>query len=147
MANHLNIPCYTSFYTNHYYFAPMDESYWELFKCPARYHEITDQAARDNLHKLYFMVQHAPIGFAADTHDETRLETFIEEVRNILVCEPEQFARAGSFMELAETMQLIGSIQADEKTRAKLKAISVAIQTELADLAECSFAQKWGEQA
>lgn len=145
VCHHLNIPCYTSSYTNHYYFAPMEDIYWELFKFPERYSEITDKAARDNLHKLYFIVQRAPTEFATDARDETRLDTFLEEVRNVLTCELEKFTREGSFMELGETVQLIGSMQANEKTRAKLKAASEAIQTELPDLAQCSFAKKWGE--
>lgn len=145
VCHHLNIPCYTSTYTNHCYFAPMKDIYWELFQCPERYSEITDKAARDNLHKLYFIVQRAPAEFAADACDETRLDTFLEEVRNVLACEPEKFAREGNFMELEETVQVIGSMQANEKTRAKLKAASDAIQMELPNLAQCAFAKKWGE--
>jgi hypothetical protein len=120
----------------------MEDTYWEMFKHPESYSEITDKAARDNLHKLYFIVQHAPAEFATDHRDESGLGAFIEEVRKVIAPSPGEFARVGGFMELAETVQLIASAQADEETHRKLKAVSDAIQAELPHLAQMSFKQK-----
>ena len=68
-------------------------------------------------------------------------------VRKVIAPQPEEFAREGGFMELAETVQLIGSAQATCETRGKLKAISNVIQIELLDLAQISFRRRWGEEA
>jgi hypothetical protein len=141
----LNIPCHTSHYTNRYYFMPMEDRYWEMFKHPERYSEITNKAARNNLHKLYFIVQRAPTEFATDHCGESGLSAFIGEVRKVIANVPGKCAQGGSFMELAETVQLIGSAQADDETREKLKAVSDAIQAELPHLAQMSFRQKWCE--
>lgn len=147
ICNQLNIPCYTCSYINRYYFGPMEQSYWKMFQHPEKYCEITDQTARENLHKLYFIVQRAPLEFAADQREESGLSAFLEEVRNVLESAPSQGKQQGSFLELGETLQLIGSTQASEETWEKLHMVADGMRAVLPELTQRSLVQKWGEES
>ena len=134
----MSIPCYSGHYTNHYYFAPMESSHWELFKYPERYHTIKDNSAIDNLRQLYFIPQRAANEFAAD-HGDRGLHAFIDEVRGVI--EQPTFAKEGTFMDLAETVQLIGHAQASDATRAKLARVIESLKRTLPDMEQAALKQ------
>jgi len=135
------IPSHTAHYTNNYYFAPMDEKYWEIFRRPAQYRMMTDKTALENLCQLYFIPQRAANRFAADT-SERGLSAFINEVRAVIAPDQAKFERDGGFMALAETVQLIGNANASEQTRAKLACVANTLQAELPNL-EAQALQIW----
>jgi len=125
----------TAHYVNNYYFAPMDEKYWEMFKRPAQYASILDKAALDNLRQLYFIPQRATHEFAADTGDRG-LSGFIDEMRTVIAPDQARFEKDGGIMALAEAVQLIGHANASAQTRAKLARVAEALQAVLPRLEE-----------
>jgi hypothetical protein len=132
------IPCYTARYNNNYYFAPMDDKHWEMFTQPGKYHTIIEQAALDNLRKLYFIPQRAANEFAADS-GTNGLAAFVDEVRAVIAPKQTKFEIEGGFMALAETVQLIGSARASRETQDKLARVMADIQAGLSDLEQQSF--------
>jgi hypothetical protein len=129
------IPFHTAHYTNNYFFAAMDETYWEIFKRPAQYRTIADKAALDNLRQLYFIPQRAANEFAADT-GERGLSAYIDEVRKVIAPDQARFGKDGGVMALAEAVQLIGHAKASAQTRAKLFRVAEALEAELPRLEE-----------
>ncbi|MGE0754619.1 MAG: class I SAM-dependent methyltransferase [Alphaproteobacteria bacterium] len=136
-----NIPCHTARFDNNYYFAPMAEKYWEMFKHPEQYHLITDKAALANLKQLYFIPQRAANEFAADTGDRG-LAAFVDEVRAVIAPNQTEFARKGGYMALAETVQLIGNANTSEETRGKIARVASSVQKQLPDITERAF-REW----
>jgi hypothetical protein len=58
---------------------------WQAFKNPHAYDALADAnpAAYEDLKRLYFVIQRAPLEFAAD-HSATGLAIFIDEIRRVI---------------------------------------------------------------
>jgi hypothetical protein len=74
---------------------------WQAFKQPRTYDvlAVSNPSAYEDLKRLYFIVQRAPIEFAAD-HSATGLKVFIDEVRQVI-------DRNHGVLPLAERMQVL----------------------------------------
>jgi hypothetical protein len=92
------IPCLSMNFTADLRFAIPDEKIWNLFRDPQKYAQLHGDAEED-LKRLMFITQRAPIEFAAD-HSSTGLSAYLDEIGNVI-------SRNGGILKLAETMQVI----------------------------------------
>lgn len=92
------IPCTDMSFTADLRFAIPDEKIWNLFRDPQKYAQLHGDAGED-LKRLMFITQRAPIEFAAD-HSSTGLSAYLDEIGNVI-------SRNGGVLKLAETMQVI----------------------------------------
>ena len=76
---------YQSEFPTKLFFGPLRDDEWRVFKNPQTYDTLADSnpPAYEDLKRLYFVVQRAPLEFAAD-HSETGLETFMDQVRVVI---------------------------------------------------------------
>ena len=67
------------------HFGLLRDDEWRAFKDPRTYDALaqSDPAAYEDLKRLYFVVQRAPLEFAAD-HSATGLGAFIDEIRPVI---------------------------------------------------------------
>jgi hypothetical protein len=96
-----NIPCPRMDFTADLRFAIPDEKVWNLFRDPQKYEQLCTrhpQAAED-LKRLMFITQRAPIEFAGD-HSHTGLSAYLDEVGEVL-------KNNAGILQLAESMQVI----------------------------------------
>jgi hypothetical protein len=82
-------------------FAIPDEKIWNYFRAPEEYAELckNNPAAAEDLKRLMFITQRAPIEFAAD-RSATGLNAYLDEIGDVLR------SNAG-ILKLAESMQVI----------------------------------------
>src|SRR5689334_8060754 len=73
---------------------------WNAFRNPSSYDSLAEAnpAAYEDLKRLYFIVQRAPLEFAADT-SITGLDSFMTEIRAVI-------ERKGGALPLAERLQV-----------------------------------------
>ncbi len=95
------IPCHRMDFTADLRFARPDEKIWSYFRDPARYEQLcaTHPEAAEDLNRLMFMTQRAPVEFAAD-HSPTGLSAYLDEIGDVL-------KRNAGILKLAESMQVI----------------------------------------
>ena len=95
------IPCLSVSFTADLRFAPPDEKMWNYFRDPQKYEQLCTlhPEAAEDLKRLMFVTQRAPIEFAAD-RSPTGLSAYLDEVRDVL-------KRNAGILQLAETMQVI----------------------------------------
>ena len=81
-------------------FGPLDDRDWDSFRHPERYADLLARkpGAGEDLKRLMFMPQRAPLEFASDT-SATGLGAFLDEIRGVLEAN-------GGVLKLAETMQV-----------------------------------------
>ena len=67
------------------FFGPLRDDEWRAFKDPRTYDAmaVSNPAAYEDLKRLYFVIQRAPLEFAAD-HSATGLESFIDQIRAVI---------------------------------------------------------------
>lgn len=92
------IPCLGKSFTADLRFAIPDGKIWNLFRDPQKYAQLHGDAEED-LKRLMFVTQRAPIEFAAD-HSSTGLSAYLDEIGDVI-------SRNGGILKLAETMQVI----------------------------------------
>ena len=95
------IPCLDMAFTANLQFGIPDKNIWNYFRDPQRYQELCTlhpQAAED-LKRLMFITQRAPLEFAAD-HSSTGLSAYLEEIGDVL-------KGNRGILKLAEMMQVI----------------------------------------
>lgn len=92
------IPCLGKTFTADLRFAIPDVKIWNLFRDPQKYAQLHGDAEED-LKRLMFVTQRAPIEFAAD-HSSTGLSAYLDEIGEVI-------SRNGGILKLAETMQVI----------------------------------------
>jgi hypothetical protein len=95
------IPCLSMSFTADLRFASPDEKVWNLFRDPQKYAQLCalHPKAAEDLKRLMFVTQRAPIEFAVD-RSPTGLSAYLDEVGGVL-------KRNAGIMQLAETMQVI----------------------------------------
>ena len=81
----LRLPLYQMDFATKLQFGVLRLEDWEAFKDPLTYDRLADSnpGAYEDLKRLYFIVQRAPLEFAAD-HSETGLKVFIDETRKVI---------------------------------------------------------------
>jgi len=79
------LPLYEADFTTNLRFGKLGDSQWQAFKDPPSYDGLaaSSPAAYEDLKRLYFVVQRAPLEFAAD-HSAAGLTAFIDEVRRVI---------------------------------------------------------------
>jgi hypothetical protein len=92
------VPCLGMDFTADLRFAIPDEKVWNLYRDPQKYAQLPADAAQD-LSRLMFITQRAPIEFAAD-HSSTGLSAYLDEIGDVIL-------RNGGILKLAEAMQVI----------------------------------------
>jgi hypothetical protein len=101
------LPFYETEFITRLRFGLLQDAEWEIFENPQRYDAlaISNPAAFEDLQRLYFVVQRAPMEFAAD-HSGTGLHTFLKEIRAVIE------ANHG-VLPLAERMQVLTRADAE----------------------------------
>jgi hypothetical protein len=96
-----NIPCMRMDFTADLRFAKPDEKLWNLFRDPEQYGQLCTlhPEAAEDLKRLMFLTQRAPIEFAAD-RSPTGLSAYLDEIGAVL-------KRNAGILQLAESMQVI----------------------------------------
>jgi hypothetical protein len=81
----LHLPLYEMDFATNLRFGKLSESDWRAFKDPQAYDVLAESnpAAYQDLMRLYFVVQRAPLEFAAD-RSAMGLATFIDETRRVI---------------------------------------------------------------
>jgi hypothetical protein len=81
-------------------FGPLDDRDWDAFRHPERYADLLARrpGAGEDLKRLMFLPQRAPLEFASDA-TATGLTAFLDEIRSVLDAN-------GGVLKLAETMQV-----------------------------------------
>jgi hypothetical protein len=95
------VPCLRMDFTADLRFAIPDEKIWNYFRTPEKYAELckNNPAAAEDLKRLMFITQRAPIEFAAD-RSPTGLSAYLDEIGDVL-------KRNAGILKLAESMQVI----------------------------------------
>jgi len=95
------VPCMRMDFTADLRFAIPDENIWNYFRAPEKYAELctNNPAAAEDLKRLMFITQRAPIEFAAD-RSPTGLNVYLDEIGDVL-------KRNAGILKLAESMQVI----------------------------------------
>ncbi len=95
------VPCLRMDFTADLRFAIPDEKIWSYFRAPEKYAELctNNPAAAEDLKRLMFITQRAPIEFAAD-RSPTGLTAYLDEIGDVL-------KRNAGILKLAESMQVI----------------------------------------
>jgi hypothetical protein len=81
----LRLPLYQMDFRTNLRFGNLGDNEWRAFKDPQAYDALaaSDPAAYEDLKRLYFVVQRAPLEFAAD-HSATGVTAFIDEIRSVI---------------------------------------------------------------
>ncbi|HEY2107920.1 MAG TPA: hypothetical protein VGH29_19140, partial [Candidatus Binataceae bacterium] len=79
------LPMYEMEFTTNLRFGSLGDKEWRIFKDPGRYGALAESnpAAYEDLKRLYFIVQRAPLEFAAD-HSARGLNAFMDETRKVI---------------------------------------------------------------
>lgn len=79
------LPIYEMEFTTNLRFGSLGDEEWRIFKDPGRYDALAESnlAAYEDLKRLYFIVQRAPLEFAAD-HSAKGLNAFMDETRKVI---------------------------------------------------------------
>ena len=96
-----NVPCLRMDFTADLRFAIPDAKIWNQFRDPRRYEQLCREnpAAAEDLKRLMFITQRAPIEFASD-HSPTGLSAYLDEIGDVL-------KHNAGILKLAESMQVI----------------------------------------
>ncbi len=78
-------PLYEKEFVTRLRFGSLTDDEWRAFKDPQAYDVLADAnpAAYEDLKRLYFIVQRAPLEFAAD-HSANGLDAFIDQIRKVI---------------------------------------------------------------
>jgi hypothetical protein len=119
----LGLPLHEIQFTTDLRFGPLTNDEWTSFKDPLTYDRLADRkpAAYEDLKRLYFVVQRAPLEFAGD-NSATGLSAFIDQVRPVI-------EKSGSILPLAERMQVFCRADAPSKLRPVIPEAMAAART------------------
>jgi hypothetical protein len=83
------------------FMAGLTDDHWRLFREPRRYAELakSDPVACENLRRLMFVTQRAPLEFVADS-SSSGLTAYLREVRSVI-------ERNGGYLGLSERLQVV----------------------------------------
>jgi hypothetical protein len=84
-CSELRLPFYQAEFIANLRFGVLGDSEWQAFKDPRTYGQLADSnpQAYEDLKRLYFVVQRAPLEFEAD-RSPTGLNAFIDEIRPVI---------------------------------------------------------------
>jgi hypothetical protein len=87
-------------------FGPLRDGEWQSFSDPLTYDRLAEcnRGAYEDLKRLYFVVQRAPLEFACD-NSATGLSAFIKQIRPVI-------EKNRGVLPLAERMQVFGRTDA-----------------------------------
>lgn len=117
----LGLPLCQSEFVANLRFGLLRDDQWRSFKDPEAYDALADsnRGAYEDLKRLYFVVQRAPVEFAAD-RSPTGLNNFIDEIRQVIEAN-------GGILPLAERMQVFLTSDASPALRETvLEALSAS---------------------
>jgi hypothetical protein len=79
------LPLYQTEFVTNLHFGSLGDDEWRAFKDPLTYDALADSnpCAYEDLKRLYFVVQRAPLEFAED-HSATGLKVFIDGIRQVI---------------------------------------------------------------
>jgi hypothetical protein len=79
------LPLYEASFTANLSFGPLRDDEWRAFSDPRAYERLAgaNPAAYEDLKRLYFVVQRAPLEFATD-HTASGLDCFMSEIRGVI---------------------------------------------------------------
>ena len=102
----ISLPLYQTEFITRLKFGPLLDEEWQAFKNPEHYDLLADEnpMAYEDLKRLYFVIQRAPLEFGAD-HSETGLAVFIDQIRRVIE------ANQGALLS-AECMQVFSRVDA-----------------------------------
>jgi hypothetical protein len=85
VCDRLRLPLYNLRFTTDLRFGPLGHDEWTSFKAPQTYEALAERnpEAYEDLKKLYFVVQRAPLEFASD-FSTTGLSQFMDEIRPVI---------------------------------------------------------------
>jgi hypothetical protein len=119
----IDLPLYQTEFITRLKFGPLRDEEWQAFKNPEQYGRLVDEnpVAYEDLKRLYFVIQRAPLEFAGDRSD-TGLEVFIDQIRRVIE------ANQGALLS-AESMQVFSRVDA---TPALAREIPAALTAAIA---------------
>ena len=81
----IGLPLYQAEFATKLNFGQLRDDEWRAFKDPLTYDVLarTNPAAYEDLQRLYFVIQRAPLEFAAD-HSTTGLAAYIDQIRVVI---------------------------------------------------------------
>lgn len=81
----IGLPLYQADFPTRLFFGTLSDNEWRSFKDPLSYDALADSnpKAYEDLKRLYFVIQRAPMEFAAD-HSATGLAAFMDQVRQVI---------------------------------------------------------------
>jgi hypothetical protein len=84
-CHRLGLPLFDLQFTTDLRFGPLGQDEWMSFKAPLTYEALaqSNPEAYEDLKKLYFVVQRAPLEFASD-HSATGLLRFMDDIRPVI---------------------------------------------------------------
>jgi len=79
----------------------LTDYHWQQFRFPERYAQLqaSDPAAAENLRRLLFVTQRAPLEFAADS-SASGLDAYLNEIRAVIEA-------GGGYLQIAERLQVV----------------------------------------
>ena len=79
------LPLYEALFTANLSFGPLQDTEWRAFADPSAYDRLAEAnpSAYEDLKRLYFIVQRAPLEFAAD-YSTSGLTYFLSEIRDLI---------------------------------------------------------------
>jgi len=116
----LGLPLYEADFITNLRFGKLGDSQWQSFKDPHAYQALaaSNSAAYEDLKRLYFVVQRAPLEFAAD-RSAIGLAAFIDEIRRVI-------EGNGGALALAERMQVFCRPDASAALRESIRSAITA---------------------
>ncbi len=116
----LGLPLIEGDFITNLQFSTLGDEEWQRFKDPRTYAALADShpAAYEDLKRLYFVVQRAPLEFAAD-HSAAGLVRFMDEARQVIEA-------AGGKLPSSERMQVFCRRDAPVRLRENLRSAVAA---------------------
>lgn len=118
----LGVPIYQAEFVTSLRFGDLSDSEWQAFKDPRTYDRLADSnpEAYEDLKRLYFVVQRAPLEFEAD-RSPTGLNAFIDEIRPVIEANR-------NVLPLAERIQVLLAADSSPALRAAIpEALSASM--------------------
>src|SRR5216683_3947613 len=110
----LRLPLFELQFVTDLRFGPLSDNEWQSFEAPLTYDHVAERnpGAYEDLKRLYFVVQRAPLEFASD-HSANGLSAFIKQIRPVI-------EKNRGVLPLAERMQVFNRADASQNLTAAI---------------------------